>query len=122
MPLASVLETVKIARADVASINRKEVIRLRDTVLPIVDLHSIFFRGASSIDLAKMTNSYVVVLGLAEKRIGLVVDHLIGQEEVVIKSLGEFLGQTQGIAGATILGDGRVRLIVDPAGIFTMMV
>jgi two-component system, chemotaxis family, sensor kinase CheA len=69
-----------------------------------------------------MTNSYVVVLGLAEKRIGLVVDHLIGQEEVVIKSLGEFLGQTQGIAGATILGDGRVRLIVDPAGIFTMMV
>jgi two-component system chemotaxis sensor kinase CheA len=122
LPLASVLETVKIARADVASINRKEVIRLRDTVLPIVDLHSIFFRGASSIDLAKMTNSYVVVLGLAEKRIGLVVDHLIGQEEVVIKSLGEFLGQTQGIAGATILGDGRVRLIVDPAGIFTMMV
>jgi two-component system, chemotaxis family, sensor kinase CheA len=122
LPLASVLETVKIARADVASINRKEVIRLRDTVLPIVDLHSIFFRGTSSIDLAKMTNSYVVVLGLAEKRIGLVVDHLIGQEEVVIKSLGEFLGQTQGIAGATILGDGRVRLIVDPAGIFTMMV
>jgi len=122
LPLASVLETVKIARADVASINRKEVIRLRDTVLPIVDLHSIFFRGSSSIDLAKMTNSYVVVLGLAEKRIGLVVDHLIGQEEVVIKSLGEFLGQTQGIAGATILGDGRVRLIVDPAGIFTMMV
>jgi two-component system chemotaxis sensor kinase CheA len=122
LPLASVLETVKIARTDVASINRKEVIRLRDTVLPIVDLHSIFFRGASSIDLAKMTNSYVVVLGLAEKRIGLVVDHLIGQEEVVIKSLGEFLGQTQGIAGATILGDGRVRLIVDPAGIFTMMV
>jgi len=121
LPLASVLETVKIARTDVASINRKEVIRLRDTVLPIVDLHSIFFRGTSSIDLAKMTNSYVVVLGLAEKRIGLVVDHLIGQEEVVIKSLGEFLGQTQGIAGATILGDGRVRLIVDPAGIFTMM-
>ena len=122
LPLASVLETVKIARTDVASINRKEVIRLRDTVLPIVDLHSIFFRGTSSIDLAKMTNSSVVVLGLAEKRIGLVVDHLIGQEEVVIKSLGEFLGQTQGIAGATILGDGRVRLIVDPAGIFTMMV
>jgi two-component system, chemotaxis family, sensor kinase CheA len=122
LPLASVLETVKIARADIASINRKEVIRLRDTVLPIVDLHSIFFRGTSSIDLAKMTSSYVVVLGLAEKRIGLVVDHLIGQEEVVIKSLGEFLGQTRGIAGATILGDGRVRLIVDPAGIFTMMV
>jgi two-component system chemotaxis sensor kinase CheA len=121
LPLASVLETVKIARSDIASINRKEVIRLRDTVLPIVDLHSIFFSGASSIDLAKMTTCYVVVVGLAEKRIGLVVDHLIGQEEVVIKSLGEFLGQTQGIAGATILGDGRVRLIVDPAGMFTMM-
>lgn len=122
LPLASVLETVKIARSDVASINRKEVIRLRDTVLPIVDIHSIFFRGSSVLDLSQMTNSYVVVLGLAEKRLGLVVDHLIGQEEVVIKSLGEFLGHTQGIAGATILGDGRVRLIVDPAGVFSMTV
>jgi two-component system, chemotaxis family, sensor kinase CheA len=122
LPLASVLETVKIARTDVASINRKEVIRLRDTVLPIVDIYSIFFTGSSTIDLAHMTNSYVVVLGLAEKRLGLVVDRLIGQEEVVIKSLGEFLGQTKGIAGATILGDGRVRLIVDPAGIFSMTV
>ena len=122
LPLASVLETVKIARTDISSINRREVIRLRDTVLPIIDLHSIFFRGASQIDLAAMTSSYVVVLGLAEKRVGLVVDRLIGQEEVVIKSLGEFLGQTQGVAGATILGDGRVRLIVDPVGIFAMTV
>ncbi len=122
LPLASVLETVKIARTDVASINRREVIRLRDTVLPIIDLHSVFFRGTSVIDLASMNSSYVVVLGLAEKRIGLVVERLIGQEEVVIKSLGEFLGNTQGIAGATILGDGRVRLIVDPVGIFAMTV
>lgn len=120
LPLASVLETVKIARSDISSINRKEVIRLRDTVLPIVDLHSIFFKGFSQLELGTMENSYVVVLGLAEKRLGLVVDKLIGQEEVVIKSLGEFLGHTKGIAGATILGDGRVRLIVDPAGIFGM--
>jgi len=52
LPLASVLETVKIARTDISSINRREVIRLRDTVLPIIDLHSIFFQGSSQINLA----------------------------------------------------------------------
>jgi len=67
-----------------------------------------------------MNTSYVVVLGLAEKRIGLVVGHLIGQEEVVIKSLVNSSGRRRNCR-RNHSGDGRVRLIVDPAGIFTMM-
>jgi two-component system chemotaxis sensor kinase CheA len=55
----------------------------------------------------------VVVIGVAEKRVGLVVQGLVGEEEVVIKSLGGYLSDTPGIAGATIRGDGRVTLIVD---------
>ena len=59
--------------------------------------------------------SYVVVVGIAEKRLGLVVTRLLGQQEVAIKSLGNYLTDVPGIAGSTILGDGRVALIVDPA-------
>ena len=58
---------------------------------------------------------YVVVVGIAEKRLGLVVTRLLGQQEVAIKSLGNYLADVPGIAGSTILGDGRVALIVDPA-------
>ena len=55
----------------------------------------------------------VVLVGLGIRRIGLVVDELLGQQEIVIKSLGEYLGQIKGIAGSTILGDGRVIMIID---------
>jgi two-component system, chemotaxis family, sensor kinase CheA len=115
VPLASVLETVKIERKDIYYVNKHEVIKLRDNVLPIIDLN----------DLLGLTNPesehrkpYVVVIGLAEKRLGLIVDELLGQEEVTIKTLGNYLGNTPGISGATILGDGRIRLIVDVLGMF----
>lgn len=120
LPLSSVLETVKVSMSDIYSINSREVIRLRDTVLPIIDLSRMFFPINQHEKLRDLEQSYVVVLSQGERRLGIVVDRLIGQEEVVIKSLGEFLGTTPGIAGATILGDGRVRLIVDPVGIFSM--
>ncbi len=120
LPLSSVLETVKVSMSDIYSINNREVIRLRDTVLPIIDLSRMFFPINQHEKLKDLEQSYVVVLSQGERRLGIVVDRLIGQEEVVIKSLGEFLGTTPGIAGATILGDGRVRLIVDPVGIFSM--
>jgi len=71
-------------------------------------------------DHREKRNFYIVVLGLAEKKIGLVVDALIGQKEVVIKSLGSYLKNVKGIAGATILGDGTVRLIIDVAQVFKM--
>ena len=59
------------------------------------------------------THSFVVAVRLGDRQVGLVVDKLLGEQEVVIKSLGEFIGDVDGIAGATILGDGSVAMIVD---------
>lgn len=63
----------------------------------------------------------MVVVGLAERRVGVLVDSLLGQVDVVIKALGEFVGPANGIAGATILGDGRVRLILDVGALINIM-
>lgn len=61
---------------------------------------------------------FVVVVGLGERQLGLVVNHLIGEQEIVIKSLSRHLGQIGGVSGATILGDGRIALILEVADIF----
>ncbi len=118
IPLSSVSETVKINSDDINYVNKMEVIRLRDKVLPILNLREVLFTGYSQ---EKQENPYVVVVGFAEKRLGLIVDSLLGQEEVVIKSMGDYLGSTSGIAGATIMGDGRIRLIVDVGGLFKLV-
>jgi two-component system, chemotaxis family, sensor kinase CheA len=119
IPLASVLETVRVSDEDIETVNRREVIVLRDGVLPLVNLNQLLKKGAPRGQ--KVDKPYVVVVGLAEKKLGLIVDELLGQEEVVIKSMGSFLGHTGGVAGATIAGDGRVRLIVDMIGLFDLI-
>ena len=117
IPLSSVIEVVRIPRSQVHSIKGREIIRLRDSVLPLVRLANIFNLSSNG-DFKE--NLYIVVVGLAEKKLGIVVDELVGQKEVVIKSLGSYLNNVRGIAGATILGDGTVRMIVDVAQIFKM--
>ncbi len=117
VPLASVLETVKIALQEIYYVNQREVIRLRDKVLPILDLNDVLGLPNPAREGRK---PYVVVIGLAEKQMGLIVDDLLGQEEVVIKTMGSYLGNTPGISGATILGDGRIRLIIDVIGLFNL--
>jgi two-component system chemotaxis sensor kinase CheA len=119
IPLSSVLEVVRVPRTQVHSIKDKEIIRLRDSILPIVHLGKIFNLN-HSVNEEERENLYIVVLGLAEKKLGVVVDGLLGQKEVVIKSLGSYLSNVKGIAGATILGDGTVRMIIDVAQIFRM--
>ncbi len=110
IPLASVLETVRISTEEIYTVENKSVMRLRDEVLSLVHIGDIF-------EVERIMDSgdhaYVVVLGLGASKLGLIVDSLIGQEEIVIKSLGEYLKGIQGIAGATIRGDGGVTLIVD---------
>lgn len=118
VPLSSVLETVRLHESDVSSVNHRPVIRLRDSVLPIACLRDLL-SGAQA-RTGTLTGKYVVVVGFAERRMGLLVDELLGQEEVVIKPLGDYLGNIRGIAGATIMGDGRVRLVVDVGGIFNL--
>ena len=117
IPLTSVKETVVINPEQIKYVNQKPVISLRDTILPLVELTDILFTKTNE----RHGQIRIVVVGLAEKQLGLIVDSLIGQEEVVIKTMGEYLGNTPGIAGATIMGDGRVRLIIDLAGLFNLV-
>ncbi|MGP1579890.1 MAG: hybrid sensor histidine kinase/response regulator [Wolinella sp.] len=117
IPLASVLETVRVGQDEIYTVEGKSVLRLRDEVLSLVRLADIF--GVDSV-FENAEEVYVVVIGLAENKIGVIVDFLIGQEEIVIKSLGYYLKGTEGIAGATIRGDGKVTLIVDVAAMMQM--
>ncbi|WP_162982901.1 chemotaxis protein CheW, partial [Helicobacter sp. L8] len=110
IPLSSVLETVRISQDEIYSVDGKSVLRLRDEVLSLVRLADIFKVDAI---LEASREVYVVIIGLADQKIGVIVDYLIGQEEVVIKSLGYYLKSTKGIAGATVRGDGKITLIVD---------
>jgi two-component system, chemotaxis family, sensor kinase CheA len=114
IPLSSVLETLRVDQRQFHVIGGQEVLKLRDLVLPLVRLESVF-------KVQKRNEPedfcYVVVVGSADKRMGLVVSRLVGQQEVAIKSLGNYLANVPGIAGSTILGDGRVALIIDPFGL-----
>ncbi len=110
IPLTSVIEATRITTEDIEVMRGRKVIKLRGKVLPLIDLRQMLeISGEIEDDEAR----YVVVVGLAERRAGVLVDHLLGQTEVVIKALGELVGPATGMAGATILGDGRVRLILD---------
>ncbi|NOQ30870.1 MAG: response regulator [Helicobacteraceae bacterium] len=117
IPLASVLETVRISKEEVYTVENRSVMRLREEVLSLVHIGDIF-------EVERIFDhneySYVVVIGLAESKLGLIVDSLVGQEEIVIKSLGEYLKGIEGIAGATIRGDGGVTLICDVAALMQM--
>lgn len=117
IPLSSVLETVRVSQDEIYTVDGKSVLRLRDEVLSLVRLADIFKVDA----ILEATNEvYVVIIGLADQKIGVIVDYLIGQEEVVIKSLGYYLKNTTGIAGATVRGDGKITLIVDVAAMMDM--
>jgi len=110
IPLSSVLETVRVTTEEIYSIEGKDVLRLRDEILPLVRLSDIF--GIEKI-FDDSEHLYIVVIALADSKLGVIVDTLVGQEEIVIKSLGDYLQNIPGIAGATIRGDGKVTLIID---------
>ena len=114
IPLSSVLETLRVDQRQFHVIGGQEVLKLREMVLPLMRLQTIFNVQQK---YERDDFCYVVVVGAADKRMGLVVTRLVGQQEVAIKSLGNYLANIPGIAGSTILGDGRVTLIVDPVGL-----
>ncbi len=111
IPLNSVIEVVRVHVEDIYTVNGHETIRRRDSVLPLISIDTLLYSDAKAND--KVIWQYVVIVGLAEKRFGIKVDELLGQKEVVIKSLGNYLGNIEGIAGSTIMGDGTVVMIVD---------
>lgn len=111
IPLNSVIEVLRVHVEDIHTINNHEAIRRRDNIIPLVSIDNVLYNDKA--DMEKSVWQYVVVIGLAEKRFGIKVDELLGQKEVVIKSLGNYLGNINGIAGSTIMGDGTVVMILD---------
>ncbi len=112
IPLNSVLESIMVSAADIETVEGHEVVSLRGKTLPILHLSRIFELQTNYryMDPARI---YVVIVGLAQHRVGIVVDELLGQQDVVIKPLGRALRGVPGIAGATELGGGRTVLLLD---------
>lgn len=117
IPIVNVLETARLNPREVHTISGSEVIRQRGGVLPLLRLSSVL--GIDDVDrclggeVAENELIAVVVVRAGDKLVGLAVDSLVGKQEIVVKSLGERIGEIRGISGASILGDGTVALIVD---------
>ncbi len=110
IPLANVEETLRIMDHDTSTIEGVEVIHLRGKTMPVFRLATLFNMEA---DQTRYEKSFVVIVNSGFQQIGLVVDELIGQEDVVIKPLVDYLQERSGFSGATIIGDGRISLILD---------
>jgi two-component system chemotaxis sensor kinase CheA len=116
IPLNSVLESLRITHNDISTIERREVMSLRGQTLPLARLEKLFELTRSAEHPAP-ARQFVVVVGLAQHRIGLLVDELLGQQDIVIKPLGKALEGAPGIAGATDLGGQQTVLVLDVAAI-----
>jgi two-component system chemotaxis sensor kinase CheA len=112
IPLNSVLNVVSVDIENIFTLNQIEVIRIREDVIPLLRLDYALNTPEQKDDISR---SYVVIVGVGAQSIGIIVDDLLGQQEVVIKSLGDYLGTIKSISGSTIMGDGSVIMILDVA-------
>lgn len=117
IPINSVLETMMIEPDVIDTVEKREVIELRKSTVPLLRLDQVF--GLPSANTDNQRRLFIAVVGLAEKRMGFVVDELLGQQDVVIKSLGKALSFVKGIAGAAELGNQKTILVLDVAGLMT---
>ena len=108
IPLSIVEECIELTRADVAASHGRNLVRVRDQLVPYVHLRKEFAINGEPPEIEQ-----VVVTSHNGQRVGFVVDHVIGEHQTVIKSLGRMYRDVQGLSGATILGDGKVALILD---------
>ncbi len=114
IPLASVSEALSFEEGAVRNLDGREVITLRGATLPLVRLERLLGSTRAS---EQNRRRFVVVAAVGNRRLGIVVDHLYGQQDIVIKPLGKSLSSVRGFAGATELGDQRVGLVLDAAAI-----
>ncbi len=108
VPLTSMTETLVVDDRDIQTIEWKEVYYLRGEMLPMIRLNRFF-----ELEGDKSGRSFAVVVSFGEKRVGLLVDELFGQHEIVIKSLGDYLDKLRGFAGAAEIGKHEVILVLD---------
>jgi len=117
IPMNNVVEIVRKPKNEIESINGQAVAVIRDKAVPLVWLQDYFGIPRSK----ERKNILIVLLGIAEKHLGLVVDELIGNQEIVVTNLGSYIGKVEGISGVTILGDRSVACILDVIGIANMV-
>ena len=110
IPLGSIDSTINIMHEDIKTVQNKEVIVLRGQIIPIIRLGNVL--NVPQVN-EPSEDIFVVVVHIGERKAGIVVDNLIGQQEIVIKTLGKLLAGLKCISGATVLGDGRVAMILD---------
>lgn len=113
IPLGSIDSTINIMPSEIKTVQNKEVILLRGQIIPIVRLANVLNVPETEQQEQQQEELFVVIVHIGEQRAGIIVDNLIGQQEIVIKSLGKLLAGIKIIAGATILGNGQVALILD---------
>jgi len=116
VPLSNIIEIVKPEADQLSTVNHQRVMRLRDTVLPLVDLSECF-----AVPGERKEAPFAVVVGLGEQRAGLLVHRLIGQQEVVIKPLDDMFDRSGPISGATVREDGGVSMIIDIAALMELV-
>jgi two-component system chemotaxis sensor kinase CheA len=114
IPLVMVTETLRVSRDSLQSVLGRPVTLSRGALLPLVDVANTFNYAEKE---NKSPDVWIVVVWSGRQQFGLVVDELIGKEEVVIKSLGALVGEVKGLSGAAILGDGEIALILDVPGL-----
>lgn len=118
IPMSNIAEIVRIKTEELVTIRGQSVLLLRNQVIPVSWIQDHFKIAGQKHQKNQIS---LVIVGSAEKRLALVVDELIGNQEIVIKSLGSYIGKVDGIAGGTILGDGSVALIMEISALFNHM-
>jgi two-component system chemotaxis sensor kinase CheA len=121
VPLSSVVEITRVSDSEIQRVDKREVLRLREQILTLVRLSSL--KGIHAVDSGepKKKKSFVIVIGVAEKRFGLLVDSMVGEEELVIKALPGEIVCSDLVSGASILGDGTVVLILNVPAILSRL-
>jgi two-component system chemotaxis sensor kinase CheA len=117
IPLVTVVETQKLTETEFQTVNGRPVVVLREKIIPLIKLAEVFKLVKNN---RPVKYSYIVVVRVSKQEVGIVVEHLVGEEEVVVKSFGSLIGEIQGISSAAILGDGQIALIVDIQGLFKL--
>ena len=120
VPLSSVIEITRITDSEIHKVDQREVLRLREQILTLVRLNQLSRLRSIDSQPSKKKN-FVIVIGAAEKRFGLVVDSLVGEEELVIKALPGEIVSSDLVSGASILGDGTVVLILNVPAILSRL-
>lgn len=123
VPLSSVVEITRITDSEIHRVDQREVLRLREQILTLVRLNSLSQIHAVAVpqDSKKKKRNFVIVIGAAEKRFGLLVDSLVGEEELVIKALPSEIISSDLVSGASILGDGTVVLILNVPAVLSRL-